>query len=167
MFVSLLGSFGPGNGQLRRLEDINLDGDAMDAGENVMVLDGLTMAVDVAFSPSGRLYVLEFGGMAPEGFRPGMSRVSLVGGPTRVAVEGFFGATSMVFLRNGDLLVTGAQRYMGLNSDRVLRIPADALRVPGEPTPTQEPEVTATPTGEPETGWDIFLPLGAKDWWQR
>jgi plastocyanin len=144
LYVALLGSFAPGEGQVRRLTDLNEDGDALDEGENVLVLDGLTTAVDLAYSPDGRLFVLEFGGFAAQG------RLTEVtpDGPG-VTVEGLNAASAVVFDPSGDALVAVGTSASGLVTSRVVRVPAEQLEPIEVPTPT--------PTDE-TTGHHVYLP---------
>ena len=49
-----------GAARVHRLEDLNGDGDALDAGENSVAARGLTAATDVAFDAHGAMLVTEF-----------------------------------------------------------------------------------------------------------
>lgn len=51
--------FEVGAARIWRLNDTNGDGDALDNGEMTVYADGFTAALDLAFDPDGRLYVLE------------------------------------------------------------------------------------------------------------
>ena len=50
----------PGGASIRRLEDVNGDGDAMDAGETTVYATGFTAVTDVAFDADGSLLATEF-----------------------------------------------------------------------------------------------------------
>ncbi len=175
-YVALLG-LGPvveGQGQIRRLEDINDDGDVLDAGENTLYADGLTTPIDLAFSPSGHLFVVEA--------VPG--RVSLVRQSGDVndrmveKVGGLFNPTAMAFLDDGDLLVTAfGAADAALVTDRVLRIRSEELAPgtdaetptvtaapPTETEPaTETPTATATMVPTKEPGPEVFVPFTVKE----
>lgn len=52
--------YAPGSAAIYRLTDLNQDGDALDDGEVVPVVDGLTAATDVTFTDTGWLLATEF-----------------------------------------------------------------------------------------------------------
>jgi plastocyanin len=149
-YVSLLGRFAPpdgteGSGQVRKLVDGNGDGDMLDDGENLLHADGLWLPTDIAFSPSGGLYVTSIGG-------PGtVSHVPTGDGPVmaEAVVTGVPAVSAMAFLDNGDLLVTETsapvQGAPNLRPDRIVRIPAAEL----EPA-------------EPPSGPRIFIPIAER-----
>lgn len=164
-YVALLGSFNPGEAQVRQLEDKNGDGDALDDTENTLVMDGLSTAVDLAYHPNGALFVAQL--------MPGT--VQIVCETCQPAPFGGLAKPSgIAFAGNGDLLVSVAapdadpQR---LSTDRVIRVPADLLpgggaaptATPTGPASTATPEPTATATiVAPVEPHFIYLPLAAK-----
>jgi plastocyanin len=170
-YVALLGpAFDPDPfSEIRRLEDKNDDGDAMDAGENELFLRGPVSPTDVAVGPDGMLYFLQM-------FLGTLSRVDpacfAAGQPCEMddaqeLVTDLYGATALAFLGD-DVIVSAAEEPSAegptLRPDQVLRIPA-ALLVPTEPEPTPTPgggtptsTPTATETGE-TGGEKIYLPL--------
>lgn len=138
-YVTLLGRFpppdgSPGSGQIRRLEDINGDGDALDEGENELWADGLWLPMDLAFSPeNGQLYVAELG----------FGRISTVSTDASDAmddrvetvIEGIPALTAMIFTPDGDALVAATAfppppPASPVRAERVLRIPAEDLAPP-------------------------------------
>jgi plastocyanin len=161
LYVSLLGSFASETGQLRLLTDENSDGDAMDDGENTLVVDGLTLAVDVKQGPSGDLYVLQYYGTFPPP-TPGRL-VRIVDDGFEPVVEGLSQPSGMAFTPSGDLLVSNAP-------DRVVRITAETLGEGTAPTSTPTateapPQATRTPTATAtEAGPTIYLPRVWKTW---
>jgi plastocyanin len=170
LYVSLLGSFAAGESQVRKLVDLNEDGDALDEGENTLAVDGLSMAVDLAFSPGGNLYVIQFGGRPAEGL------VKLVGQPGKGAeVGGLYAPSGLAFMASGDLLVSVAGAPGTFNTDRVVKVPAAALEpqdVPETPTPVATEESTPTTEPTPTTGptatsgpprHPIYAPVSLKD----
>jgi hypothetical protein len=62
LYVALLAGFPfpQGHSGIVRLEDKNLNGDVLDAGEEMMVVDGLTCAVGVTFDAKGNMYTSEY-----------------------------------------------------------------------------------------------------------
>jgi len=178
-YVALLAMFVPGEGgEIRRLEDQNGDGDALDDGENVPFMTGLRTPTDLAFGPSGHLFVTEIaattlGRIDTACWKPSAPCAAAT---DRVVVASeLHGVSGLAFDTNGDALAvtTDARPPMGgrpLNtSNRVVRIRAAVVVprptatpttmgvTPTSPTPTR-PTPTATP-GRPT----IFLPLGAKN----
>ena len=170
VYVALLGSmFSPApTGQIRRLQDLNGDGDALDEGENLLFMDGLLTPTDLALGPLGHLFVLEM-------FAGTLARVDPAcwdgGEPCepderQVMAGGLTAATALTWDDNFDALVTmGPRNEAGpsLRTDRVVRVPFTQTH----PTPTPEtPEpgtpTPATPTPDTPTpvphGWTIFLP---------
>jgi hypothetical protein len=147
LYVSLLGSFAPGEAQVRKLKDLNGDQDALDEGENTLILDGLTTAVDLAMSPSARLWVIEFGGFAAEG-----RLVEVTKSGPGVVIDGLNAPSAIAFDAAGDALIAVGQPGSRFATDRVVRVPAS--RLVNNPTPTATVEVTATAT--PESA--VFLP---------
>ena len=61
------GPFLPGAATVYRLDDLNGDGDALDAGELTVFAGGLTTVTDIAFGPDGALYATEFRGFLTSG----------------------------------------------------------------------------------------------------
>jgi plastocyanin len=153
MYVSLLASFAEGEAQVRRLEDMNGDGDALDPGENTAFADGLTMAVDLAFDPDGRLWVLEFGGFAAIG-----RLVEITEEGTGVAIGPLNAPSALAFTDDGDALVATGLEDSGFTTSVVVAIPAIQLQ-PGAPGPTPTPTEPVTPT--PEDNF-IYLPTADK-----
>jgi hypothetical protein len=120
----------------------------MDEGENTVALDGLTMAVDLAFDPSGRLWVIEFGGFAAQG-----RLVEVLKTGTGVTVEGISAPSGLAFDADGDALIAVGVAGSGFVTSQVIRIPAE--RLTGEvPTPT----ATTEPTADPGSEGVVFLP---------
>ncbi len=154
LYVSLLGSVVPGEAEVHRLQDGNGDGDARDPGEDTIVLGGLTMADDLAFDPAGRLFALEFGGLAAAG-----RLLEVTSGSPGVVVDGLPAASALVFTPAGDALVAVGDGQSGWITDRVVRVPAQMLIAPTatatEPAPTATPP-EGTPTSE--AGFFVFLP---------
>ncbi|MCE7939798.1 MAG: ScyD/ScyE family protein, partial [Chloroflexi bacterium CFX6] len=177
-YVSLLGSlFSPAaEAQIRRLEDKNADGDALDPDENTLFIDGLKTPTDIALGPTGRLYVSEIFPATLSAIDPACwtAAAPCAPGAKAVVATDLHGISAIAFDANGDALVAvnDAPGAMGpsLNSNQVRRLPAASL-VPAptatattEPTPTAAtptvPTATPTttnPTPTPRPG--IYLPL--------
>jgi len=62
LYVALMAGFPfpQGHSVIVRLEDKNLSGDALDAGEETTVVEGLTCAVGVTFDAKGTMYTSEY-----------------------------------------------------------------------------------------------------------
>jgi len=149
-YATLLGGFGPvGSGQLRRLEDMNADGDVLDDGENTLAGDGLWLPTDLAFSPDGYLYFAEIGGPGRIAYAwtegdpiPFAEQTTSVAGRLQngapfghTVVMGLPAVSALAFEPDGDLLATNtghpnAPPMPNLRPDRIVRIPASRLGPP-------------------------------------
>lgn len=141
-FVSLLGALA-GEGEIRRLEDGNGDGDALDEGENTLWTSGPDAPTDLAFSPAGpmagRLFVLDIGAGT-------VSLVDAEGLPPVEVARGLAGASGMAFEPTGDLLVsTGGEAQPAHATDRVVRVSRFDLAPSVPPTRTPPAGTEATP----------------------
>jgi sugar lactone lactonase YvrE len=149
LYVSLLASFDAGEAQVRRLEDLNGDGDADDDGEDTLYVDGLTTAVDLAVAPDGGLYVLEFGGRTALGT---LSRVASGGGTVEVKADNLYAASGLVFTPDGDVLVSVGVEGSGYVTSRVVKLLAEDIGVvPPGPTETPTDPLTPQATDTPAT----------------
>jgi hypothetical protein len=101
------------------------------------VVESLTMPIDVAFDPAGRMYVLEFGdGREPrdpygaEGVA-GSGRLLRMGpgGAREVLLDGLAHPTAMVFAPNGDLYLAVRGAFSGPGEGEVVRVECGALGV--------------------------------------
>ena len=112
------------------------------------------MAADLAYDPTGRLFALEFGGLAAAG-----RLLEVTSGSPGVVVDGLPAASALVFTPAGDALVAVGDGQSGWVTDRVVRVPAQMLIAPTatatEPVPTATPP-EGTPTSE--AGFFVFLP---------
>lgn len=164
-YVSLLGSlFSPeSEAQVRRLEDKNGDGDALDDGENALFIDGLKTPTDIVLGPTGRLYVAEIFPATLSMIDPACwSGAACAPGARSVVATGLHGISAIAFDANGDALVAvnDSPGPMGpsLASNQVTRLPAaDLVPVPTatptspEPTPTPATPTASTPSPSPTT----------------
>jgi hypothetical protein len=176
LYVALLGPMFSTEpmAEIRRLDDLNGDGDALDEGENTELIGGLSTLTDVAIGPYGNLYFVEM-------FPGTLSRLD----PTcwsadapctvddrHVVATGLTAATAMTHDDNFDLLVaTGPVNPDGpsLQTDRVVRVPFSVIgpeppitETPGTPTATPSDTPGAgTPTSTPTAanGEQLFLPI--------
>lgn len=173
VYVALLGpmfSDDPAT-QMRRLEDRNGDGDALDDGENEMFIGGLHTPTDVRIGPFGHVYVLEM-------FPGTLSRVDPTcfadgtpcdPGAKVVVATGLTAATAMTWDDNFDALVTMGPENPGgptLRTDRIVRVPYAQINptetpepeTPTPGTPTAETPTPGTPTTPPGTLRSVYLP---------
>lgn len=113
----LTGFPGPaGAAKIWRLEDMNGDGDAMDAGEQSVYASGLTAIVDIEFDADGNLYVVQFangGWLAAEMAEPGdmealIGSIVMIGadGHQHTAVDGLVVPGGVAVDADGSLWVT-------------------------------------------------------------
>jgi len=149
------------NGQVRRLEDKNSDGDALDADENTLLLGGLTTPTDLAFDLAKHLFVTE---IAP-GTLARIDDACLAGsGPCaadarKVVATNLYGTSALAFDAAGNALVAANDtlppgRPSTNNSNRIVRIAAADLVPVTQPTATA---TTVTPTATPTPGGDITM----------
>lgn len=154
------------SGQIRRLEDKNSDGDALDEGENTLLVDGLLNPTDLAFSPSGHLFVTEIapstlGRIDPACFSAATA-CQAAAARTVVAAD-LYGASALAFDTAGNALVATntklpPDRPSTNASNQITRLPASSL-IPGvEPTNTPTP-ATPTPTREEPTPTQQATPI--------
>ncbi len=170
-YVSLLGPFGPGTTELHRLEDMDGDGDVLGDGEHSVLITGLKTATDIAVGDGGDIFFTEIFPGTLSRLDPACWSVDAPCGPDDRAVvaDQLPGASALAFLANGDALVTTTSQPNpegpSLNTDRVVRILAEDLVPPVEPTatpsPTEPTEPTATPkpTTPPDGEQWIYLPM--------
>ena len=166
-YVSLLGPFGPGTTEIRRLEDKNGDGDMLDEGEQSTLVGGLKLVTDLAFGPGGQLFFTQIAGGTLSRIDPACwsEGVTCAADDVALAADRLPGASALAFLPEGDALVTTTNQPNpdgpSLSGNRIVRIPADQLLPEPEPTPTgPTPTPTeVTPTAEPPTNPTIFLPF--------
>jgi plastocyanin len=147
------------SGQIRRLEDKNSDGDALDEGENTLLVDGLLNPTDLAFSPSGHLFVTEIAASTLGRIDPtcltAATPCQATAARTVVAAD-LYGASALAFDASGNALVaTNATLPSGGTStnasNQITRLPASSL-IPGvEPTSTPATATPATATPDPAT----------------
>ncbi len=116
-----------GTASVYRLEDLNGDGDAMDAGETTVYARGFTTITDVAFDLDGSLLVAEFSsnleklvselGYARSAEFPGrLIRWKGEGEEPEVVVEGLVSPTSVAVTSGGEVYVS--EEFTG----RIVRI---------------------------------------------
>lgn len=163
-------------GQIRRLKDLNGDGDALDEGENLLFIGGLVLPTDIAFNPEGDLFVTEIAPATLSRIDPACwsPEAPCPASAKTVVADGLYAASGLAFLPEGDVLVTAGPAapppFPALKPDRIVRIPAGDLvpaptPTPVEPSPTAPPPLpTDTPT-PPDEGCEncIYLPLGLRD----
>jgi len=120
LYVASLGGFPftPGSGRVIRLRDANADGDALDPGEQTVVVTGLTMAIDVAFDRDGRMFTAEHSlAFATQG--PGRICRIDAGRCAQVITDKAIGPTSLVVSHG---YVYYSQEFLG----RVSRVRVDS-----------------------------------------
>jgi hypothetical protein len=167
-YVSLLGPFGPGTTQIRRLEDANDDGDMLDPDEDSLLIGGLKLVTDLGMGHGGHLFFTSIAGGTLSRLDPACWSAGMPcdNSAAVVVADQLPAASALAILADGDALVTTTNRPNpagpNLNPNRIVRIPASMLAPAPEPTPTMGPPVpTETPT-TPTDGGTIYLPFLAR-----
>ncbi len=148
-------------GQIRRLEDKNEDGDALDEGENTVLVDGLLTPTDLAFGPGGYLFVTEIAPSTLGRIDPACLAAAMpcqAADARTVVTSELFGASGLAFDAAGNALVATNDalppgRPSANASNQIRRLPAASLvpevpptATPATPAPTTPTPATATPT---------------------
>jgi len=111
LYVSLLTGFpfSEGASMVYRLEDLNGDGDAMDAGEMTVYADGLTTSTALAWSDDGHLLATEFRGpltdLTGQNIATGQV-VEWVDGEWEVIADGLVTPTGIAVAADGTIYVS-------------------------------------------------------------
>lgn len=113
LYVSFLTGFPflEGASMVYRLEDLDGDGDAMEAGEMEVYADGLTTSTAIAFDTDGNLYATEFRGFLTGQDMPSGRVVMWDGGEWHVVAEGLISPTGLAIGWDNTIFVT--QEFVG------------------------------------------------------
>lgn len=113
LYVSFLTGFPflEGASMVYRLEDIDGDGDAMEAGEMEVYADGLTTSTALAFDADGTLYATEFRGFLTGQDMNSGRVVKWVDGGWEVVADGLITPTGLAIGWDGTIYAT--QEFVG------------------------------------------------------
>lgn len=139
--------FSEGAASVWRLEDVDGDGDALEAGEMEVVADGLTTVTAIAFDSEGTLYAAEFFSGLPAFSAPSKGRVvKWVDGAWEVVVNNLNNPTGLVVNDAGTVFV--AEEFSG----RIIAASVDGTT----PPPPADPAVEVIAAGlEGPRGIDV------------
>jgi len=139
------GPFPGGAARIWRLEDLDGDGDALEAGEMEVFADGLTTVTALAFDNDGNLLVAEFRGDLVIFGEPSMGRVlRWINGDWEVVADGLVSPTGLAV--GDDNTVYVAQEFVG--SIVAARWTDDGSAPPPPPPPPPPPGPTVEVVAE-------------------